>query len=148
MPNPQQLTMLTDLAQERHDRAAKKLARALTMLKDSESRLALLENYCAEYRARLARNAATGVAPAEMRNFLDFIARLEEAVGQQRAEVEAIKKGVADCRTGWLLERRRKHSYEVLIERADLAQREVEARRLQKLVDEFAGRAAALRASA
>ena len=44
-----------------------------------------------------------------------------------------------------MLERRRKHSYEVLIERADLTQREFEARRLQKLVDEFAGRAAALR---
>jgi flagellar FliJ protein len=145
MPNPQQLTMLTDLAEERHDRAAKKLARALTMLRDSESRLALLENYCTDYRARLARNAAAGVAPAEMRNFRDFIARLEEAIGQQRTEVEAIKKGVADCRTGWMLERRRKQSYEVLIERADLAQREVEARRLQKLVDEFAGRAAAMR---
>ena len=60
-------------------------------------------------------------------------------------EVEAIKKGVAECRTGWMLERHRKHSYEVLLERADLTQRELEARRLQKLVDEFAGRATALR---
>ena len=141
MPNPQQLTMLTGLAEESRDRAAKKLAHALKMQKDSESRLALLE----DYRARLVRNAANGVAPAELRNFRDFIARLEEAIRQQRAEVEAIKKGVAECRTGWMLERRRKHSYEVLIERADLTQRELEARRLQKLVDEFAGRATALR---
>jgi flagellar FliJ protein len=145
MPNPQQLTMLTDLAEERHGRAATKLGRSLSMLKDGESRLALLENYCAGYNTRLAQNAASGVAPSELRNFRDFIARLEEAIGQQRAEVEALRKGVADCRTGWMLERRRKQSYEVLTERADLAQREVEARRLQKLVDEFAGRAAALR---
>ena len=145
MPNPQQLTMLTGLAEESHDRAAKKLAHALKMQKDSESRLTLLENYCADYRARLVRSAANGVAPAELRNFRDFIARLEEAIRQQRAEVEAIKKGVAECRTGWMLERRRKHSYAVLIERADLTQREFEARHLQKLVDEFAGRAAALR---
>ena len=37
--------------------------------------------------------------------------------------MEAIKKGVADCRTGWMLERRRKQSYEVLIERADLIEK-------------------------
>ena len=145
MPNPQQLAMLTDLADERHDRAAKKLARALSMLKDSESRLALLQDYCADYHARLAQSAASGVAPAELRNYREFIARLEEAIAQQRTEVEALNKGVADCRTGWMLERRRKQSYAVLIDRADLATREVEARRLQKLVDEFAGRAAALR---
>ena len=145
MPSPQQLTLLTDLADERRDRAARKLARALAMLKDSESRLVLLETYCTDYRARLAQSAANGVAPDEMRNFRDFIARLEEAIAQQRAEVAALQHGVAECRSGWLLERRRKQSFEVLIERADLDAREAEARRLQKLVDEFAGRAAALR---
>lgn len=148
MPNPQQLALLTDLAHERREKAATRLARANAILKDSETRQRLLEQYCVDYRGRLARSAANGVSPDEMRNFREFIARLEEAIAQQRAEADALRQGVAACRTEWLLERRRKHSFEVLTERADLAAREIEARRLQKLVDEFAGRAAATRATA
>lgn len=147
MPDARQLSMLADIAQDRREKAARNLGRTLSLLKESEARLTLLESYCGDYRSRLAQNTATGVSADELRNFRDFIGKLEEAIGQQRAEVEAIRQAVVVCRDGWLVERRREHSYEVLTERAQLGIRAEESRRLQKLTDEFAGRVANLRAA-
>lgn len=147
MPEPRQLNLLAGLAQDRRDAAARRLGRAQSLLKESQSRHALLEGYCADYRARLAQNASAGVSADEMRNFREFIRKLEEAIRQQRAEVEMLERGVADCRNAWMRARREGRSFDVLSERFETALREREARRLQKLVDEFAGRVAALRAS-
>ncbi len=145
MPDARQLSLLTDLSQERRDAAARKLGQTLALLKESESRLSLLENYCADYRARLAASATQGVTVDEMRNFRQFIAKLDEAIGQQRREVETLRCGVTECRNCWMAECRKGRSFEVLSERADITARELESRRLQKLVDEFAGRVASLR---
>jgi len=146
MRDAQQLTLLKDLAHDRCEKAAKNLADTLGLLKESESRLALLEGYCADYRARLARNTVSGVNADELRNFREFIGKLEESIRLQRAEAEAIGQAVEACRSGWMLERRRENSYEVLAEREQIVMRTMEARRLQKLTDEFAGRVASLRA--
>jgi len=140
MPDARQLARLTELACERRDRAAKKLGRSIALLRDSESRVELLQRYRDDYGTRLARSAAGGLSADELRNFREFIARLEEGIAQQRSEVLALRRSVEECRTGWLAERRRQHSFELLSERADLGARELEARRLPKLVDEFAGR--------
>ena len=147
MPDTRQLSMLADIAQEKRDAAARKLAQALTLLADSESRLSLLDKYCADYRTRLALAAAQGVSVDEMRNFREFIVKLEQAITQQRTEVETLRRGVADCRDRWMLARRKGRSLDVLAERAFSVAREIESRRLQKLVDEFASRNATLRAT-
>lgn len=145
MPDTRQFALLSDLAQERRDAAARKLARALKLLTESKARLELLEKYASDYRVRLALNVSHGVTADELRNFREFIAKLGEAIGQQRAEVETLARGVTDCRNGWMFARREGLSFDVLAERAEASAREVESRRLQKLVDEFAGRVAALR---
>ena len=107
MRDTRQLTMLTDLAQERRDAAARKLGRSIAMLKESEQRLALLAQYREDYRARLADLGARGLCGDEWRNFRHFIARLDEAIGQQKGEVQALTQGVSECRDHWLLERRK-----------------------------------------
>lgn len=147
MPDNRQLMMLTDLAHDRRDKAARKLGGSMALLKESESRLVLLEGFCGDYRRRLAQSAAGGVSADELRNFREFIAKLEKAVEQQRAEADSIRQAVARCRDDWLREHRRERSFDALVERAEDAARVSEARRLQKLVDEFAGRVAMLRAA-
>ena len=147
MRDPRQLTMLTDLAHERRDAAAKKLGRSLAFLQESQKRLALLAQYRDDYRRRLATAAAGGVSGDELRNFRDFLARLDEAIAQQASEIQTLTQGVADCRVRWLAERRKQRSYDVLNERADFLARESEGRRLQKILDEFSGRSASLRAA-
>src|SRR4051812_49077926 len=80
------LSLLAELAQGRRDDAGRVLARSLALLKDSEARLAMLESYRNEYRRRYAANGKTGIAPHELRNFRDFLERLDKAIAQQRAE--------------------------------------------------------------
>ncbi|MBK8064499.1 MAG: flagellar export protein FliJ [Betaproteobacteria bacterium] len=147
MSDPRQLSMLAELAHERRDAAAKRLARAAAAHKESQSKLDLLERYREDYRQRLADAAAQGLAGDELRNFRMFLTRLDQAIEQQRAEAEALLRGMNDCRTRWMSERRRERSFDVLVDRADLATRQRDDRRVQKLMDEFAGRLAMLRAS-
>ena len=136
------LEFLAELAQERRDAAGRRLGRSLTLLKDSESRLALLERYRDEYRQRYARTGSGGVGADKLRNFRGFLERLDQAVAQQRAEVEALARGADESRGRWLTERTRGKSFDVLTERAESAERTAEARRLQKLLDEFPRRLA------
>ena len=142
MAEKRPLALLAELAQERRDAAGRRLGRSLAALKDSESRLALLEGYRDEYKQRYARTGKSGAGPEELRNFRAFLERLDTAVTQQRAEVEALERGAIESRARWLDERTRGKSLDVLTERADYAERASEARRLQKLLDEFSGRLA------
>src|SRR5262245_44858258 len=136
------LELLAELAQERRDAAGRRLGQSLSLLKDSESRLTLLERYRAEYQQRYARAGSSGVGANELRNFRGFLERLDQAVAQQRAEVEALSRGAHESRGRWLKERTRGKSLDVLTERAENAERAAEARRLQKLLDEFPRRLA------
>jgi flagellar FliJ protein len=147
MRDPRQLSVLANLAEERRDAAGRRLGRSLALLEESRRRQALLAKYREDYRARLARAAAEGVSGDELRNYSGFLERLEQAIAQQRAEVEALERGVAEQRARWLDERRKERSIDVLAERAEDAARAAEARRLQKLLDEFSARIAATRAA-
>ena len=136
------LAMLAELAQERRDAAGRRLARSLALLKDSQERLALLQRYRDEYGQRYARTGMGGASPGELQNFRGFLERLDQAVAQQRAEVEALARGASDSRGRWLEEHTKGKSLDVLAGRAQDAARATEARKLQKLLDEFSGRLA------
>jgi flagellar FliJ protein len=140
--DPRQLAMLRELSEDRCETAGKRLAHATALHRDSAARLTLLERYRGEYRVRLANGSALGVAPAELRNFREFLEKLEQALAQQRAEMETLARGVEECRKRWLGERRREQSFGVLAQRAVTVEREREARNAQKQTDEFSARKA------
>ena len=147
MSDPRQLALLCEVSQDRRDAAGRRLGNAITLHAESAARLELLLRYRDEYRARLTEGSARGVTADELRNFREFLARLEQAIAQQKNEIEALARGVEECRGRWLAERKRGLSYDVLADRAGSAAREREARLLQKQMDEFSGRRALLRAS-
>jgi flagellar FliJ protein len=134
------LSLLAELAQGRRDDAGRVLARSLALLKDSEARLAMLESYRNEYRRRYAANGKTGIAPHELRNFRDFLERLDKAIAQQRAEAESLARAAGESRRQWLAEHARGRSMEVLVGRAERVEHAGNERRLQKLLDEFSAR--------
>jgi flagellar FliJ protein len=140
--DPRTLALLRGLSEDKRNAAGQRLKRAVTLHRASAARLEMLERYRGEYRARLSEGSARGVTPDELRNFRDFLERLEQAIAQQRAETQALARGVEECRGRWLSESRREKSFGVLAERALSAEREREARRLQKQTDEFSARKA------
>lgn len=132
------LSRLLGLAKEKKDAAALRLTKSLALVRESQSRLELLERYREEYRGKLRGAGSQGMSSDELRNFRGFLAKLDEAIAQQAAEVEALKKGATDCQGRWQAERRREKSFDVLAGRADERDRAGEAKRLQKMIDEFA----------
>ena len=142
MAEKSRLALLAEIAGERRDAAGKRLGRALAALREAEARLALLARYRDEYERRLANSGKAGMTAQDLRNFREFLDRLGEAIAQQRAEIEGLERGVESARGGWMSERARMQSFDVLAKRAATAQATSEERRLQKLLDEFSGRRA------
>jgi len=137
------LQHLQERAEDATQDAMRHLAELLKGCRQSESRLSLLERYRDEYRVKLNDAAARGVSAAELNNFRAFLARLEEALTQQRADLTNWQSAVDRARHAWQDCEKRARSFGVLNERRAEKAKVVSARRDQKQTDEFAARFAA-----
>ena len=136
------LETLQGLAEEATTEAMAKLAEMLAGLRDSEGRLAMLLQYRDEYRSKLESSSRNGVSVVELSNFRTFLGRLEEAVAQQKADVEYWQTAVERSRETWREAERKSRSFSVLNDRRNERERNTAARTEQKQNDEFAARMA------
>src|SRR5690606_29946973 len=123
--------------------ALRRLSELMKACSESESRLTLLRRYRDEYRAKLDNATRTGVSALELSNFRSFLAKLDEAIAQQNADVAHWQAAVMRGRADWQKAERRARSYGVLNERRAEQARGREARVEQKQNDEYAARAVA-----
>lgn len=121
-----------------------RLSESMKSCRESESRLELLRRYRDEYRMKLDSATRTGVSALELSNFRSFLAKLDEAIGQQDADVAHWRAAVMRSRADWQEAERRARSYGVLNERRAEQARGREARVEQKQNDEYAARAIAM----
>jgi flagellar FliJ protein len=113
------------------------LAQHITQRKASQDKLQMLQTYRQEYQTRLENSAREGVAPHELFNFRDFIAKLDQAITQQENEVAYWNDTVQASQGKWMAEQRKLKSYDVLEQRR-VSQAQHKANRLQqKQNDEF-----------
>ncbi|HEY0973708.1 MAG TPA: flagellar export protein FliJ [Solimonas sp.] len=138
----QRLVPLQQLADTREDEAARRLLDAQRQVAEREARLQELCAYRGEYEQRLG-----GATPQLMLNARQFIARLREAEAFQRYLVEQARQALATERGRWLLRRREAGTLEQLAEVYRGRERQVEARRQQKVLDEYAQRLHAVAAA-
>ncbi len=134
------LQKLLDLAQERTDDAARKLGELIGAEKEDDRKLALLQEYRAEYQARFMDAARAGIGPDEWRNFSAFIGRLDEAIEQQEKIVEAARGRTAAGQQAWLSERNRMKAFDALSQRHQKEVQRKEARQDQRITDEHAAK--------
>ena len=87
MNKPFPLQVLIDLAQARSDSVRRKLGQTNTNLQQAEERFTQLLNYRNEYHARYRQAVADGIGVEGLRNFQEFMDRLDTAIGQQRAHL-------------------------------------------------------------
>jgi flagellar FliJ protein len=120
--------------------AMTKLAEMLAGLRDAESRLAMLVRYRDEYREKMNKSSQGGVSIVELNNFRTFLARLEEAVAQQQADVAHWQTAAECSREAWRGADRQARSYGVLNERRHERSASAAARGEQKQSDELAAR--------
>lgn len=134
------LQTVLELMQSRTDEAARELGRRIASEKNAKAQLRLLEDYRNEYAERFRSAAQGGMTPQVWQNFQDFLARLDEAIGQQRAVVAGSERKTAAGQQQWRDEKNRLRAIDTLAVRHVDRERRVEDRREQKLTDEIAAR--------
>lgn len=134
------LQPLLDLANERMDEAARRLGELIASEQAGEQKLALLQQYRDEYRNRFLETVRGGVGPEVLRNFSAFIARLDEAIALQKAQVERFKQQTAQGQQHWIAERNRVKAFDTLSERHYKGVAQKEAKQEQKFADEHAAK--------
>ena len=138
MPKPFPLQTLLDLAQESSDAAAVQLGVVNGHDRDMQKRLQLLLEYRSEYSARLASLTQTGTHSMSLRNFREFMDKIDVAIEQQRQLVAAAKREVETGKIHWHKQQRKLKSFDTLSQRHRSAELKSEARQEQKDQDDFA----------
>lgn len=140
MSKPFPLQTVLELMQSRTDDAARELGRRIAAEKDARAQLGLLEDYRREYAERFRDAASSGMGWQQMQNFRGFMARLDEAIGQQARIVSGNEQKTADGQRQWLDQKNRLQAIDTLADRHRSRERTMESRREQKTSDELAAR--------
>ncbi|MBL8577285.1 MAG: flagellar export protein FliJ [Mesorhizobium sp.] len=101
MPQTFSLQPLLDLMQTRTDEATRTLGRLIAAEQSQRSRLQMLEQYREEYAQRLREAVAQGITRLVMLNYQDFLARIDEAIEQQRLAVKDSERNTKAGQEHW-----------------------------------------------
>lgn len=140
MPSDFPLQSLLDLAQIRLDEATRRLGELISSEKQASERLELLAQYREEYQKRFLAAAQNGLGREAWANYQAFFGRLDEAIAQARAAVEASQQRTRDGQKAWLEQRGRLKAFDTLAQRHQERLLRIAARREQKISDEHAAR--------
>lgn len=134
------LERIQKITDHQTDAAAASLSALNHELHAREAKLMLLFKYRTEYNERLRRDADAGLDGAAMRNYHEFLQRLEHAIMQQHALVVEMRTRAEHARIAWQNSRRKSMTFDTLSRRFELKALRDESVREQKGQDELAQR--------
>jgi len=140
MAQPFSLQPLLELMQTRTDEATRALGKLIAAEQNQRSRLQMLEQYREEYAQRLRENIAQGITRLVMLNYQDFLARIDEAIEQQRLAVRSSEQSTRAGQEHWQQQNKQLKAIDTLSQRHDARERYRENKQEQKLQDEFSTR--------
>lgn len=140
MAQPFSLQPLLELMQTRTDEATRTLGKLIAAEQSQRSRLQMLEQYREEYAQRLRESIAQGITRLVMLNYQDFLARIDEAIAQQRLAVENSERSTKAGQEEWKAQNKQLKAIDTLSQRHDARERQRENKIEQKLQDEFTTR--------
>nr|WP_240922092.1 flagellar export protein FliJ [Oleiagrimonas sp. C23AA] len=124
---------VADLAESRSDEAARILGEHQRALREAESQLEELGRFRKEYETMAP---GQGVTVAEMLNRQRFVHRIDQAMTQQRSEIQRRRQSVEGARARWLEVRNRHAALDSVTRRYRNQEERAEERRDQEAVDE------------
>ncbi len=136
------LITLRDLAQDAVEQATRQLGLVRKAQQAAEQQLSMLLNYQDEYRQKLNNQLSGGMESSNWQNYQQFIGTLEQAIAQHRQQLTQWGEKVDHAMKQWQDKQQRLNAFETLHTRAQSAELQLENKRDQKLMDEFAQRSA------
>lgn len=140
MTKPFSLQSVMNLAQHQNDSATRRLGQLNKQQQGAQQQLEALRQYRRDYQARLQESAQDGMDHAELRNFQEFINKLDEAIAQQIQVVEQSKVSTQAGRGEFDSTRRKLKSFDTLQQRHINEQIKAAEKAEQKSLDEHNGR--------
>lgn len=143
MIKPFSLNPLVNLAHQKNDAATRKLGQLNQQQQSAQTKLETLLQFRKDYQIKFQQAAQSGMEPTDMRNFQDFINRLDQAIQQQQTVIEKAKSSVQNGRHDLMDTTRKMKSFDTLAQRHVESEKKLEAQADQRLQDEQTGRFAA-----
>lgn len=143
MANTFSLQPLRHLAQKKNDAATKNLGQLNRHHQSAQSKLVMLQQYRRDYQEKMQDAEKSGLGLEDLRNFQDFIYRLDDAIAQQNDAVSKAQVSLQNGRNELSEAQRRMKSFDTLAQRHAEAEKKLEAKVEQKIQDEHSGRRAA-----
>lgn len=138
MKRSERLDIVQQAAARTEKERAERVALAEKHLAEMQQKLTALEKYRGEYEAGFAAKAGAGFGAAGVRDFQTFLARLGEALNQQRDLVAAARRALDAERDNWREAAQRTHVVETLVEKWQGEETRAANRRDQNMSDELA----------
>lgn len=142
------LQPLVHLAQQQNEAATRKFGQLNQQQQAAQTKLDTLLQYRKDYQARFQEAVQNGMNQSDLRNFQDFILRLDEAIAQQRNANEHALSQVQVGRSELQEAQRKKKSFDTLAQRHVENERKLAEKIEQRQQDEHTGRFAAIKAAA
>lgn len=137
--------ILLRLSNDKLDAAAKRLQQAQLAQRQAESTFAQVDQFVRDYQQRILAMGQAGMGIASWQDARLFMLKLDEAREQQQKEVERSMQRSMLEKQAWQQARRQLKSYEALQQREVIRLQQKQAKQEQKLMDDFAARAAKIR---
>lgn len=134
--DPAQLDKVAFVARSQENRAATAHQEQKRNVSQSEERLGQLEQFRAEYEARLQNMAKAGMDARQMSEYRRFLANLNTAISRQGEEVARSQESLSDSRDQLTDRSLRRGSLDELIGRTRATLLQESERREQLVVDE------------
>lgn len=134
----ERLDVVQQAAARTEKERAERVALAEKHLVEMQQKLSALEKYRSEYEAGFAAKAGAGFGAANVRDFQTFLARLGEALLQQRDLVAAARHALEAEKNHWREAAQRTHVVETLVGRWQGEETRAADRRDQNMNDELA----------
>jgi flagellar protein FliJ len=131
------LDVVQQAAAQTEKERAERVGAAERNVQEMQDKLAALEKYRNEYEAGFATRAGAGADVIRMRDFQTFLAKLGEALAQQRELVVLAERALDHERLQWREAAQRAHVVDTLQERWQNEESRAETRRDQQESDEL-----------
>lgn len=140
MTRAKRLEPVQDFAADAGRRLAQSLAGFERRLSESETKLLELERYLSEYERQFSERAGRGIGVTDLRDYQAFLARLVEAIRQQRALVYRARAERDAERLRWQDAAKRAKALDHVVGQWQAEERRTLERREQNETDERAQR--------